>query len=241
MIELHNAAPVYEKEIHHNEERHEKIFVMINTFRGTEYLHIRKYYQDFDEEWKPTKEGVAIPIDFDNTKALFEALVEILSISEVKDVLETHFKEVIDNDEPLLMANSDQFVEWDSNETLYAFSNGECDGGILTFPASHPKWSYAKLDDGGLVTEVAEKKPISEHATVGVYWWKKGSDYVKYAEQMIEKDIRTNGEFYVCPVFNEAIEDGKKVRIKEIDKDGMWGIGTPEDLNYFLEHYTGEI
>ena len=69
---------------------------MINTFRDTEYLHLRKYYQDFDEEWKPTKEGVAIPIDFDNTKALFEALVEILSISEVKDVLETHFKEVID-------------------------------------------------------------------------------------------------------------------------------------------------
>ena len=96
MIDLHNTPAVYEKEIHFNEGRHEKVFLMINTFRDTEYLHLRKYYQDFDEEWKPTKEGVAIPIDFDNTKALFEALVEILSISEVKDVLETHFKEVID-------------------------------------------------------------------------------------------------------------------------------------------------
>tara|TARA_R100000008_G_scaffold80477_1_gene62909 strand:+ start:793 stop:1095 length:303 start_codon:yes stop_codon:yes gene_type:complete len=96
MIDLHNSPSVYEKEIHFNEARHEKVFLMINTFRDTEYLHLRKYYQDFDEEWKPTKEGVAIPIDFDNTKALFEALVEILSISEVKDVLETHFKEVID-------------------------------------------------------------------------------------------------------------------------------------------------
>ena len=96
MIDLHNSPAVYEKEIHFNEDRHEKVFLMINTFRDTEYLHLRKYYQDFDEEWKPTKEGVAIPIDFDNTKALFEALVEILSISEVKDVLETHFKEVID-------------------------------------------------------------------------------------------------------------------------------------------------
>ena len=96
MIDLHNSPAVYEKEIHINEGRHEKVFLMINTFRDTEYLHLRKYYQDFDEEWKPTKEGVAIPIDFDNTKALFEALVEILSISEVKDVLETHFKEVID-------------------------------------------------------------------------------------------------------------------------------------------------
>ena len=96
MIDLHNSPSVYEKEIHFNEARHEKVFLMINTFRDTEYLHLRKYYQDFDEEWKPTREGVAIPIDFDNTKALFEALVEILSISEVKDVLETHFKEVID-------------------------------------------------------------------------------------------------------------------------------------------------
>ena len=150
-------------------------------------------------------------------------------------------KEFIDNDEPLLMANSDQFVEWDSNETLYAFSNGNCDGGIITFPATHPKWSYAKLGEDGYVSEVAEKKPISEHATVGIYWWAKGSDYVKYAEQMIEKDIRVNNEYYVCPVFNEAIGDGKKVRIKEIEKEGMWGIGTPEDLNYFLEHYHGEF
>ena len=150
-------------------------------------------------------------------------------------------KEFINNDEPLVMANSDQFVEWDSNETLYAFQNGEVDGGIVTFPATHPKWSYAKLGDDGYVAEVAEKKPISEHATVGIYYWKKGSDYVKYAEQMIEKDIRVNNEYYVCPVFNEAIADGKKIRIKEIDKAGMWGIGTPEDLNYFLEHYEGEV
>jgi dTDP-glucose pyrophosphorylase len=93
------------------------------------------------------------------------------------------------------------------------------------------------LGKNGYVSEVAEKKPISEHATVGIYYWKKGSDYVKYAEQMIEKNIRVNNEFYVCPVFNEAISDGKKIRIKEIEKDGMWGIGTPEDLNYFLENY----
>ena len=144
-------------------------------------------------------------------------------------------KELINNDEPLLMANSDQFVEWNSNECLYAFTADGVDGGIVTFRATHPKWSFAKLGDDGFVTEVAEKNPISDIATVGIYYWKKGSDYVKYAEQMIEKNIRTNGEFYVCPVFNEAIGDGKKIRVKDIPK--MWGIGTPEDLNYFLEHY----
>jgi HAD superfamily hydrolase (TIGR01509 family) len=144
-------------------------------------------------------------------------------------------KEFINNDQPLLMANSDQFIEWNSNECLYAFNADGVDAGILTFKSTHPKWSYAKIGENGFVSEVAEKKPISDNATVGIYFWKKGSDYVKYAEQMIEKNIRTNNEFYVCPVFNEAVEDGKKIRIKNIDK--MWGIGTPEDLNYFLEHY----
>lgn len=96
MIELYNAPAVYEKCIHSNDDKHEKVYVSINSFKGTEYLHIRKYYQDFDEEWKPTKDGIAIPIDFDNTKELFNALVEILSISEVKGVLETHFKETLD-------------------------------------------------------------------------------------------------------------------------------------------------
>jgi len=144
-------------------------------------------------------------------------------------------KEFINNDYPLLMANSDQFVEWNSNECLYAFNADGIDGGIVSFKATHPKWYYAKIGEDGFVSEVAEKKPISNNATVGIYFWKRGSDYIKYAEQMIEKNIRTNGEFYVCPVFNEAIDDGKKIRVKEIER--MWGIGTPEDLNYFLEHY----
>jgi dTDP-glucose pyrophosphorylase len=144
-------------------------------------------------------------------------------------------KQFIDSDRPLLIANSDQFVEWSSSECLYAFSADGVDGGIVTFKASHPKWSYAKLGEDGFVAEVAEKRPISETATVGIYYWKCGSDYVRFAEQMIKKDIRTNGEFYVCPVFNEAIAAGKKIRAKEVSK--MWGIGTPEDLNYFLENY----
>jgi HAD superfamily hydrolase (TIGR01509 family) len=144
-------------------------------------------------------------------------------------------KELINSNEPLLMANSDQFVEWNSNECLYGFTADEVDGGIVTFKATHPKWSFARVGDDGFVAEVAEKNPISDDATVGIYYWKKGSDYVKYAEQMIEKNIRTNNEFYVCPVFNEAIANNKKIKIKQIPR--MWGIGTPEDLEYFLNHY----
>jgi dTDP-glucose pyrophosphorylase len=164
-------------------------------------------------------------------------IVQVDGITEGAACTTLLAKEFIDNDAPLVMANSDQFVEWNSNECLYAFNADGIDGGIVSFKATHPKWSYAKVGDDGFVSEVAEKKPISDNATVGIYFWKKGSDYVKYAEQMIEKNVRTNGEFYVCPVFNEAIQDGKKVRIKDIER--MWGIGTPEDLNYFLEHYKG--
>ena len=141
-------------------------------------------------------------------------------------------KEFINNDEPLLTANSDQFVEWNSNEFLYSMQASGVDGGILTFESVHPKWSFAKLDENGFVSEVAEKKPISDKATVGVYYWAKGSDYVKYAEQMIANDTRVNGEFYVCPVFNEAVSDKKKIKTFHVDK--MWGLGTPEDLEVFL-------
>lgn len=146
--------------------------------------------------------------------------------------------DLINNDEPLVIANSDQFLEWNSNEVMYAFAADGIDGGIVTFKSTHPKWSFAKVDPvSGFVNEVAEKKPISEDATVGVYYWTKGSDYVKYAKQMIAADDRTNGEFYVAPVINWAIKDGKKFRIKQVEK--MWGTGTPEDLNYFLENYHG--
>ena len=144
-------------------------------------------------------------------------------------------KEHINTDAPLFFANSDQFVEWDSNEFLYKMNETNADGGIVTFEATHPKWSFAKINKQGLVTEVAEKKPISNIATVGFYYWKQGSDFVKYAEQMINKNIRVNNEFYVCPVFNQAIEDNKEIRTFNIN--GMWGLGTPEDLNYYLENY----
>ena len=142
-------------------------------------------------------------------------------------------KNYINNEHPLIIANSDQYVEWNSNQFMYSMQADTLDAGILTFESIHPKWSFAKTTVYGLVTEVAEKKPISNHATVGIYYWTKGCDYVKYAEQMIDKDRRVNNEFYVCPVFNEAIEDNKKIKIFEIDK--MWGLGTPEDLAVFLD------
>jgi len=162
-------------------------------------------------------------------------VVEVDGLTEGAACTALLAKEYIDNDNPLFFANSDQFVEWDSTEFMYKMNETDADGGIVSFRATHPKWSFAKVDENGLVTEVAEKNPISDIATVGYYYWKHGSDFVKYAEEMIEKDIRVNNEFYVCPVFNQAIEGGKQIRTFDIPK--MWGLGTPEDLKYYLENY----
>ena len=162
-------------------------------------------------------------------------IVEVDTITEGAACTALLAKNFINNNNPLFFANSDQFVEWDSNEFFYKMNEINCDGGIPTFKATHPKWSFAKVNEKGLVTEVAEKNPISNTATVGFYYWKHGSDFVKYAEKMIKKDVRVNNEFYVCPVFNQAIEDNKEIRVFNIKK--MWGLGTPEDLNNFLKEY----
>ena len=130
---------------------------------------------------------------------------------------------------------SSAIVEWDSSKFMYSMEADGIDGGILTFTATHPKWSFCKTDEYGVISEVAEKNPISDKASVGIYHWKRGSDYVKYAEQMISKNIRVNNEFYICPVYNEAIQDSKIFKTFHIEK--MWGLGTPEDLNYYLKNY----
>jgi NDP-sugar pyrophosphorylase family protein len=142
-------------------------------------------------------------------------------------------KDLINNDEELIIANSDQWVNWNSQHFLSYLRGKNADGGIVTFIATHPKWSFVKIDEEGRVTEVAEKRPISNIATVGIYYFKKGSDFIKAAEQMIGKNIRTNNEFYVAPVFNEMIGDKKKILTYPIAE--MRGLGTPEDLKRFIE------
>jgi len=164
-------------------------------------------------------------------------IVQIDGLTEGAACTVLKAKEYINNNEPLIIANSDQYIKWNSFETISSFNHKDADGGILSFTSVHPKHSFAKVDSNGYVTEVAEKNPISNNATVGIYHWKQGADFVRYAEQMILKNIRTNNEFYICPVYNEAIQDGKKIKISSVDE--MWGMGTPEELNNFLTHYKG--
>ena len=164
-------------------------------------------------------------------------IVQVEGVTEGAACTTMLAREYINNEDPLVIANSDQFVEWNSNEVLYAFSTEGVGGGILTFESTHPKWSYARTDANGWVDRVAEKDPISNNATVGVYYYSRGCDYVNSVDSMIAKDIRTNNEFYVCPAYNEFIETGGKVRLKNIER--MWGLGTPEDLQNFLQNYKG--
>lgn len=138
----------------------------------------------------------------------------------------------IDNDDALMIANSDQFVDTDINE--YIASMGDKDGLIMTMPANDPKWSFIKYDEDGNVTLVREKEVISNEATVGIYNYKQGKDFVKYAHKMIEKNIRVNNEFYVAPVYNEMIEAGMKIGFCDVGAK-MYGLGIPDDLNYFME------
>ena len=142
-------------------------------------------------------------------------------------------KEHIDNDEDLLIANSDQYIEYspENFETIKNMTN--VDAMVYAFEAVHPKWSFVKTNSRGIVTEVAEKKPISNIATCGIYWYRRGSDFVKYAERMIDKNIRVNNEFYIAPVYNELINEGKTLIPFYVHS--MWGIGTPEDLRAFLD------
>lgn len=144
-------------------------------------------------------------------------------------------KKIINSDEELIISNTDQYFSSKEFESLLKMKKKNFSSAIPLFEATHPRWSFAKVNEQSFVTEVAEKVPISNNATVGVYYFSHGKDFVWAAEEMIQKDIRRNNEYYVCPVFNELLGRGDK--IKAARADFMWSMGTPEDLLYFEKYY----
>lgn len=145
-------------------------------------------------------------------------------------------RSTFDNDQPMLVANSDQWVDFDCSAFVKDCLDRKLDGSILVFRDADmdPKWSFAKVDENGLVTEVAEKKPISDLATVGIYLFRRGSDFVRAAIDMIASNDRVNNEFYTCPAYNYMIRNGARIGVYEVGRDAMKGLGTPEDLTAFL-------
>ncbi len=158
--------------------------------------------------------------------------VDGLTDGAARTVLEA--KHLINNDMPLVISNSDQVVVWDS---LAFRSRIGSQGVIAVFEDTDPKWSYCEVDQG-IVKRVAEKEVISNIANVGIYSFKAGKDFVKYAEQMIDKNIRVNNEFYIAPVYNEAISDGQVIVTYEVDE--MHGVGTPEDMNNYINRMIND-
>jgi HAD superfamily hydrolase (TIGR01509 family) len=147
-------------------------------------------------------------------------------------------KDQINNDDPLIVANSDQYLEWDSSTFYTNLLHPDYDGVISCFENDDPsdlRWSYTNVDSDGFITNVAEKEFIGPLATTGIYGYKRGSDFVRDAEQMIKDNIRVNNEFYVCPVYNTSISRGLKIVPHNCKK--MWGLGVPSDYEYFLSNW----
>ncbi|MGC0810303.1 glycosyltransferase family 2 protein [Pantoea agglomerans] len=144
---------------------------------------------------------------------------------------------LIDNDQPLMIANSDQWIDIDINDYLNYMGHEKLSGLIMTMSADDPKWSYAELNEDGKVIRVVEKEVVSEEATVGIYNFKHGADFCRNAQKMIDLDERTNGEFYVAPVYTLMYrDDNANIGVYNIgaEADGMYGLGIPSDLKLFL-------
>ena len=145
-------------------------------------------------------------------------------------------RNLVDSFDPLMIANSDQYVDINMEEYLDKLDSRDLDGMIMTMRADDPKWSFVDLNQQHLVTRVVEKEVISNEATVGIYNFKHGKDFISGADQMISQNLRVNNEFYVAPVYNLLIESGSKIGIDNIGAEysGMYGLGTPDDLDKFI-------
>ena len=142
----------------------------------------------------------------------------------------------IDRDEPLLVFNGDQVLEADVAGIVAGFEADGLDGGVITFDAVHPRWSYVRKGADGLVVEAAEKRPISRLATAGTYWFRRGGDFVDGVMAMVRKDASVDGAFYVCPVYNELILRGLRIGSHHIERDRYFSLASLHGVNAYEEH-----
>jgi dTDP-glucose pyrophosphorylase len=169
------------------------------------------------------------------TKAPGCHVIEVGSVTEGAACTVLLAKPYIDNVDQLMIANCDQYIDVDINHYLVSLTPN-VDGLIMTMKENSNKWSYIELDSQNNITRVVEKEVVSDEATVGIYNYQHGADFVNAAERMIEKNFRVNNEFYVAPAYNEMISAGKNITYFNIGTlgSGMHGLGTPEDLEIFL-------
>ena len=146
----------------------------------------------------------------------------------------------INNNVPLITANCDQILKWNSKAFL-KYTELPCDGVVVTYTTQTEKNSYVKLDSNHeYAVEFAEKKVISNYSLNGIHYWKKGRYFVESAKQMINENLKVNNEFYIAPSYNQMIKNNKKIKIFHLLPGQHWAIGTPEDLNKYLSAYKDE-
>lgn len=164
-------------------------------------------------------------------------IIEVSQVTEGAACTVLLAKEFMNNQDQLMIANCDQYIDSDINKYLGVLDDASADGLIMTMKAYDNKWSYIKLNGKDEIILVVEKEVVSDEATVGVYNYRRGSDFVDSAEKMIAKNLRVNNEFYVAPAYNEMIEDGKRIKYFNIGSlgQGMHGLGTPDDLDKFVK------
>lgn len=142
----------------------------------------------------------------------------------------------INNDDELIVLNGDQLVRKGISEAVDKFRSMRCDGGIVVFRSVHPRWSYVALDENGFVNETSEKRPISDIATAGCYYYRHGKDFVDAAFNTIRKDVNYDGKYYICSTYNELILKQQKVGIYEIEKNDYISFATPQMYENYLNH-----
>lgn len=140
----------------------------------------------------------------------------------------------INNDDPLIISNADQHFECDLNDFVQDFTKRDLDSAVVCFESVHPRWSYALTNDEGNIIETSEKRPISHQAIAGVFYFKHGRDFVNAAMKSIVKDASVNGSYYIAPVLNELILDGKKLGIGTVKNNDYHTFYSPQ----LLEEYN---
>ena len=149
-------------------------------------------------------------------------------------------RKLINNNEELIITDSDHFIEWDVKFFNEKIRKRDIDGCTMVFPEpqTNNAYSFVKLDNNGFITQSAEKIPISTIATVGIHYFKRGSDFVKFADEMIQRNITVKNEFYVTPIFNIFAENNKKIVTMPVKQ--MWLLGSPEEISTFKEKFLNE-
>jgi dTDP-glucose pyrophosphorylase len=142
----------------------------------------------------------------------------------------------LDLDQPLVIANSDQYLDFDFASSFSSLKSEGVSGAIWAMRDNHPKWSYVKVDKFMMAIEVREKEVISDLATCGVYGFNRAKDFMDGYHEMVAMGDKTNGEYYVAPVYNYLIAHGKKIKVIDLGEVSkvMHGLGTPEDYEKFL-------